>query len=215
MRQQDPKFGEPVIAQVGCDGAATLTRFRVPEAQGSSQLVPADRAGGVTAIAANATNDAWAATSKGIPLSGKEPPRLYRLRNEQPPAAPEGNDVETRPLPLEEELPIPPLEPPKEEEPAPAPTTTATTVTQLPSITLPAAIYDVKVKLHKVKRHGRTYLSLYLTFKVLRPVTLGAQALRHGRVVSHARARLFTGKTGTLILSVERKRWPTSVRFVS
>jgi hypothetical protein len=71
------------------------------------------------------------------------------------------------------------------------------------------------VKLHKVKRHGRTYLSLYLTFKVLRPVTLGAQALRHGRVVSHARARLFAGKTGTLVLSVERKRWPTTVRFVS
>jgi hypothetical protein len=101
-------------------------------------------------------------------------------------------------------------EPAEAAAPAPSPS-----VTQLPETTLPPAIYDVKVKLHKVKRHRRTYLSLYLTFKVLRPVTLGAQALRNGRVVSHARARLFSGKTGTLILSVERKRWPTTVRFVS
>jgi hypothetical protein len=80
---------------------------------------------------------------------------------------------------------------------------------------LPPAIYDVKVKLHKVKRHRRIYLSLYLTFKVERPIELGAQALRRGRVVSTARPRLFAGQTGQLILNVERKRWPTNIRFIS
>jgi hypothetical protein len=207
MRQQNPKFGEPVIAQVRCDGATTLTRFRVPETP-----VPADLGGSVTAIAANATNDAWAATSIGA-LS-PQPPRLYRLTNGMEPEAPEGNNEESRPLELEVDKPI------YEEEKAPVETATAvsTSVEALPPpppITLPPAIYDVTVKLHKVKRHGRIYLSLYLTFNVQRPVTLGAQALRRGHVVSTARPRLFSGHTGQLILSVERKRWPTNIRFIS
>jgi hypothetical protein len=46
-------------------------------------------------------------------------------------------------------------------------------------------------------------------------VTLGAQALRRGHVVSVARARRFSGHAGQLILDVERKRWPTSIRFVT
>jgi hypothetical protein len=221
MRQQDPRFGEPVIAQVSCDGAATLTRFRVPEAQSGSQpapLVTADREGAVTAIAANAANDAWAATSMGFFVPpGKEqaepqPPRLYRLTNGKAPEAPEGNNDESRPRELVEE------EKHYEEEKAPAETAAAPpllTVTPIPPITLPPAIYDVKVKLHRVKRHGRTYLSLYLTFKVMRPIKLGAQALRRGHVVSTARAHLFSGHTGQLILNVERKRWPTNIRFIS
>jgi hypothetical protein len=212
MRQQDPKFGEPVIAQVGCEGTATLTRFRLP---GGSE--PADREGGVTAVAANAPNDAWAATSQGFSGGSQEvaqPPRLYRLSNGKEPEAPAGNDEESRPLELVKEPPI------YEEESAPPVEVVAApelslTVTPIPPITLPPAIYDVKVKLHKVKRHGRIYLSLYLTFKVQRPVTLGAEALRHGRVVSRARARHFAGRTGELILSVERKRWPTNISFVS
>jgi hypothetical protein len=215
MRKENPQFGEPVIAQVNCDGAATLTRFRIPEAQSNSQpapLVPADLGGGVTAIAANATNDAWAATSIGA-LSPHQPPRLYRLSNGKPPEAPEGNNEESRPLELEEDKPV------YEEEPAPVETAASTasqeTVPPPPPVTLPPAIYDVKVKLHKVKRHRRIYLSLYLTFKVQRPIELGAQALRRGRVVSTARPRLFSGQTGQLILSVERKRWPTNIRFIS
>jgi hypothetical protein len=219
MRQLDPSWGEPVIAQVSCDGAATLTRFRAPEPNSSAQpapLVPADRGGSVTAIAANATNDAWAATSEGSWPGATQFPRFYRLRNGRPPEAPEGNDNELRPLDLTEELAPPPQTPPPPEEPAPTPAPEAPpSVSQLPSITLPPAIYDVKVKLHKVRLHRQTYLSLYLTFKVLRPVTIGAQALRNGRVVSRARARLFAGTTGTLVLSVERKRWPNAVRFIS
>jgi hypothetical protein len=210
MRQQDPKFGEPVIAQAGCEGTATLTRFRLPA---SSE--PSDREGGVTAIAANATNDAWAATSIGfLSPSEPQPPHFYRLSNGKEPEAPAGNDEESRPLELVKEPPI------YEEETAPpvevvvAPELSLA-VTPIPPVTLPPAIYDVKVKLHKVKRHGRIYLSLYLTFKVQRPVTLGAEALRHGRVVSRARARHFAGGTGELILSVERKRWPTNISFVS
>jgi hypothetical protein len=173
----------------------------------------------VSAIAANATNDAWAATSMGFFLPpGKEqveaqPPHLYRLSNGKEPKAPEGNNEESRPLELEEDKPI------YEEEPARVETAASVasqeTVPPPPPITLPPAISDVKVKLHKIKRHRRTYLSLYLTFKVERPVELGAQALRRGRVVSTARPRLFSGLTGQLILSVERKRWPTSIRFIS
>jgi hypothetical protein len=212
MRQLDPLYGEPVIAEVGCNGTGTLTRFRVP---GSS--VPADRGGSVTAIAANATNDAWAATSNGHLPEGESQlsqfPHVYRLRNEKRPEAPEGNNEESRPRKVEEDKKI------YEEEKAPVEAAAAPefslTVTPVPPITLPPAIYDVKVKLHKVKRHGRTYLSLYLTFKVMRPIKLGAQALRRGRVVSTARARLFSGQTGQLILSVERKRWPTNIRFIS
>jgi hypothetical protein len=104
------------------------------------------------------------------------------------------------------------LEPPEEPAPVVQP---LPVVTQVPSTTLPPAIYDVKVKLHTIKRHGRRYFSLYLTFKVRRPITLGAQALRRGRVVSVARAKPFTGRTGQLILNVERKRWPTSVQFTT
>jgi hypothetical protein len=171
----------------------------------------------VTAIAANATNDAWAATSMGRPPGTQtepQPPHLYRLSNGKAPEAPEGNNEESRPLELEVDKPI------YEEEKAPVETavvasTSLETVPPPPPVTLPPAVYDVKVKLHKVKRHGRIYLSLYLTFKVQRPVKLGAQALRRGRVVSTARPQLFAGHTGQLILSVERKRWPTNIRFIS
>src|SRR5262249_51485092 len=104
---------------------------------------------------------------------------------------------------------IPPQEPPPPPPPSPP------IINQTPSSTLPPAVYDVKVKLHTGKRRGRTYLSLYLTFKVRRSITLGAQALRHGRVVSVARAKTFSGHKGQLTLNVERKRWPTSVQFTT
>jgi len=203
---------EPVIARTGCDGASGVARFRVADPTNAGQVAPADRNGYVSAIVANASNDAWAATSTGTLLSRFiEPPHLYRLTDGQPPAAPEGDDVEFRPLPSKEDEPIIELEPPAPEAPPEPPATVSKTRT----VTLPPAVYDVRVKLHKTKRHGQLSLSLYLSFRLRRPATIGARALRHGHVVSIARARHFTGRTGLLVLKLDRRRWPTRVGFIA
>jgi hypothetical protein len=211
-----PVEGEPVIAQAACNGVTSVTRFRVedPTYKGSlpkPPLVPADREGYVSAVAANAPNDAWVATSTGSVFnetgnSVLQPPHLYRLTDGSKPDAPEGDDLEERPLELNLDPPIIVLEPPPPPPPPPAPAT----VTETHRVKLPPAIYGVKAKLH-----GRHSLSLYLSFRIRRPVTIGAQALRHGRVVSEARPRRFAGHRGLLILKLDRKRWPTKVRFVA
>jgi hypothetical protein len=212
---EDATVGEPVIVQAGCEGATTATRFRIddPSQLGMGFEAPADREGSVTAIAANATNDAWAATSEGrllgLGANEPEPPHLYRLTNGEAPRAPEGNDEEERPSETEEDKAILVIEPPPPEPPPETPPV----VTRAHTITLPAAVYDIKAKLHTTKVHGRLELSLYLTFKLRRPVTIGAKALRDGQVVSVAKPRHFTKRTGRLILSLNRKHWPTSVKF--
>jgi hypothetical protein len=200
--------GEPVIAQVGCGGVATLTRFRA----GGQHSPPVDRAGAVTAIAASARNDAWAAMSYGQFAPGREQeeaPHLYRLTNGQPPEAPAGDDVESRPEP-KEEAPVYVFE----ESPPPPPPPPPAVVNTTHSLKLPPAIYDIKVKLHTRKRAGQVSLALYITFRVRRAVTLGAEALRHGHVVSRAHPRHFTSHKGTLILNLTRKHWPTKIKFV-
>jgi hypothetical protein len=202
-----PAVAEPVIAQVGCDGSVTLTRFRIPGGE------PGDGEGTTAAVAATANNDGWAATSEGESSTpAPQRPHLYRLTNGRPPEAPEGNDEEPpRPRETTEEPPIFVFEPP----PAPPPPPPAPTMTQTPTVTLPPAVFGVKVKLHRTKRHGHIIFSLYLTFKLRRPITIGAQALRHGHIVSAARPRHFAGKTGVLILQLDRRRWPTQVRFIA
>jgi len=213
---EDAGIGQPVIAQAGCDGTTSVTSFPIEDPTSKGSSAPADREGGVTAIAAtNAGNEAWAATSGGalgpIGQQDEEPPRLYRLTNGEPPDAPEGAEGETRPLP-EVEAPRFVFEPePPVEEAAPEVATVAKTRT----VKLPAAIYDVKAKLHTTKRGKQVNLSLYISFKLRRPVTVGAQALRHGRVVSRAKPRHFTGHSGQLILSLNRQHWPTNVKFVT
>jgi hypothetical protein len=212
---------EPVIARSACDGASTVTRFRIgdPTYTGAGPVppAPADRKGTVTAIAANATNDAWAATTAGTlprPSNGfpiNERPHLYRLTDGQPPAAPEGDDNEFPPLELQLD---PTIFLPEAPEP-PAPPPPPTFVTHTHTETQPPALYGVKARIHTKKRHGHLDLSLYLTFKLRRAVTIGAQALRRGRVVSVAAPRLFTGASGLLILKLDRKRWPTKVEFVA
>jgi hypothetical protein len=207
---------EPVIAQAACDGNTTVTRFRVedPTYKGSppSPLVSADRGGYVSAAAANAINDAWVATSTGSvfdEVAGKpvpQPPHLYRLTDGFKPDAPEGDDLEERPLELHLDPPILVLEPPPPPPPSPPPAT----VTRTHRVKLPPAIYGVKASLH-----GKHSLSLYLSFRIRRPVTIGAQALRRGQIVSEARPRRFTGRRGLLILRLDRRRWPTKVRFVA
>lgn len=202
--------GEPVIARANCAGVTSVTRFV------NGHEPPADRDGGATAIAANASNDAWATTSRGAgdvvpPATAEEPPRLYRLTNGGAIEAPEANDNEPPHQEPKEDEPRILIEPPAPEPPPEPPAVVPTTR----SITLPAAVYDVKAKVHEVKRHGHVYLYLYVTFRLRRPVRIGAQALRRGHVVSAAKPRLFAGHTGLLILSLNRKHWPTKVNFVS
>jgi hypothetical protein len=207
---------QPVIARASCDGTTNVTRFRVEDVTARDYFAPGDRKGTITALAANAPNDAWAATNKGSltippPPGSDEPtlkfeePHLYRLTNGLPPEAPAGNDEEYRPLP-ELEPPLIVLEPPPPPPPAPPPTV----VTTAHHINLKPAVYGLKSKLH---RHGKRFI-LYLSFKLRRPITIGAEGLRHGRVVSEARPRHFTGSRGTLMLVLNRKRWPTKVRFI-
>jgi hypothetical protein len=215
--RDEDAIGEPVIVRADCHGGTEVTRFRITDPTEPTSETAADRGGTVTALVANATNDAWAATTNGFLKPAIEvappfqPPHLYRLTDGQPPAAPEGDDLEARPLELREDKPIYVLEPPVEAPPPPAPPI----ITRSTTVTLSPAVYGVKVRLHKSKRNGHEHLSLYLTFKLRRPVTLGAQALRHGRVVSVARPRLFKGHTGTLVLNLDRNRWPTKVGFIT
>jgi hypothetical protein len=211
---EDAAVGEPVITQAGCEGTTTVTRFRIPDPTSHGSTAPADRKGGVTAIAANATNDAWAATSRGeLSPEVDEPPHLYRLTNGQAAEAPEGDDTEERPPELTIDHPtvfLNPPPPPEVEEELPA-------VAEAPPFVFTplAATYEVKARVHTTKRNGHVYLSLYLSFKLRRAVTIGAQALVRGHVVSVARPRHFTGRTGLLILNLDRKHWPSKVRFIA
>jgi hypothetical protein len=210
--------GEPAIVRADCSGNASITRFRVADLTDPTHEAPADHQGTITALVANASNDAWASTTKGLlrPLPEHldppfEPPHLYRLTNGLPPDAPEGDDKESRPVKEEKDATIFVYEPPPPPTPPPPPPPVTTTQT----VTLPPAIYGVKARLHTVKRHGEEYLSLYLTFKVRRPLTIGAKALRGGRVVSVAAPRHFAGGSGTLVLKLDRRRWPTKVVFIA
>src|SRR5262249_40248339 len=105
---------EPVLAQVTCEGRVTVTRFTTAgQTAPGNPILPADRQGRVEAVAANATNDAWAATSAGdltladpaLPHQA-QPPRLYHFTDGTPPRAQAGDDVETRPLQLKQDPPI-------------------------------------------------------------------------------------------------------------
>jgi hypothetical protein len=220
-----PGGPEPVIAQASCDGAMIFTRFRTREAPEQEntehfETVAADRGGTVIAISASAKNDAWAATSEGKLIGRLKPeispperetvleaPHLYQLTDGRAPEAPEGNEEEERPVELQENPPIFVFEPEPETPlpPTPPPITTVETQHEQP------AVYGVKALL----RHVGSKFSLYLSFKLRRPITLGAQGLLRGRVVARARARHFTGHRGTLILQLDRKHWPTKIRFTT
>jgi hypothetical protein len=207
-----PPAGEPVIARANCEGATTLTRFT----EGSSG--PSDPAGDITALAAGTANEAWAASSEGrigeATDSTLELPHFYRLTNGEPPEGPEENEEEPQRHHEEEEGVE--EEPPVVFEPPPAlPPVEATPQVTRTRTTLPPPIYDVKTRLRTTRRQAQVYLRLYITFNVRRPVTIGAKALRDGRVVSEARPRRFAGHSGQLILSLNRKHWPTKVAFIS
>ena len=167
--EQAGNDGEPVIARAGCDGTTSLTRFRRSlEPADRSGGGPADRPGRLHRDGRQRQQRRGASTTAGSAASD-QPPHLYRLTNGQPPEAPEGNDEEParpscRRRREEERAPV------EEAPPPPPPVEAPATVTQTKAVKLPAAVYDVKAKLHTSRRNGKCYLSLYITFKLRRPV---------------------------------------------
>jgi hypothetical protein len=219
---------EPVLVHAVCGTTPTITdglitEFRRPDPldsnQQSAQLIPADINGWITAVAANATNDAWAATSDGTwsngagtsgTVGGALMPHLYRWSDGQPPYAPAGDDNESRPSLFT-------LGPPVYTVGSPTivvtPTTVTTTQTQAKptKVHRPPAIYAIKSRL---VRSANGNFTLYISFKLRRPVRVGVQALRGRKVVASSGVRRFTGRSGTLALRLDRRHWPTGLRFV-
>jgi hypothetical protein len=180
----------PVVANVSCNAAPTVVAF--PALSG----VPA-----ISSVAVNAANDAWAATAGA-------PGRLYHLTDGQPPHAPAGNDLESRPVVAQ------PVQVVYVVSPTPTqikPRTGNRRVVHRPTKRLSAPIYEVRAKLHKV---NSTIFVLEITFRVRRPVLLGARALRHGKVVSSVPMTRFKPQRGELELRLSRTAWPTKIEFV-
>lgn len=212
---------EPVLVQVSCDGSPQETRFRIPDptASDGGSLIPADGRGYITAVAANAVNDAWAASNAGITGVGAvqggvyEPPHLYHLTDGQTPDAPAGDDDESRPVVIPTEPTIFTFAPPVV---VPAPPPPITVVTRQPArvvkVKLKPPVFDIKPPKVAKAAHG-TY-TLSISFRVRRKVTIGLEAIRHGKVVSSSGLKTFTGSRGTLVVTLTRKAWPTGLKFV-
>jgi len=202
---------EPVIAQIGCDGAVTRVRFRIPDPLGripGPGTVAANRLGAISALSVTAPNDGWAPTTRGQLSTGPattafQPPRLYRLRDGQPTQAADGDDKETRPLQIEVDPPIFVFEPLPPPEPPPAAQVTNTTRT----VKLKPAVFAVKVRARK--------LDLYVSMKVRRPVVLGVSALRKGKVVATTGFRQLRPPSSVLRLKLDPRRWPDAISFVN
>lgn len=198
---------EPAVVQANCNGTATVTHFRVPSPADSSTAIPADQSGWVEAVAANAPNDGWAATSDGL-FPGAEvsyqPPELYRFTDGTAPKAPAGNDSETRAVQTQDDpatyLYKPP--PPPKLPPLPRGSTTKQ---------VPPAITGIH---RKVDRAGHTY-TLTLSFTVRRRVMLGLDAFRHDSLIASTGLKRLRPPSGRLQLGLNPKRWPTRLAFTS
>ena len=230
--------GEPVIAQASCDGRTSVNRFELASAGGGAAQ-PANKAGWIEAVAANASNDAWASTSFGtLNTASDQPPRLYHLTDGQKPQAPAGDDAESRPLQLQLDPPIivfAPLPPVEVAEPEPVvesttqtltkpqtKTTTKTTTTTKTKRLAPAigAIHTKVVrKVVRRKIHGLLTgfesFRLNLTFKVKRPVVLGLRAIRKNHVVATVPLHRLEPPSAKLVLEITRKTWPTKLEFIT
>jgi hypothetical protein len=219
----DDGSAEAVIVQASCDAAPSITRFTMkdPEVanQATAPTVPATRKGAITSVAANANNDAWAATSRGWLLqpggsSTDAPigrPHLYRWTDGTPPNAPAGDDSESRPPVFQLDPPIFVEAPPEPEPPAPPPTVTQQVKKKTKRVRLKAAVYSIRSKTANGK--GGTVI-LTVRFRVRRRITIGLQALRHGKVVATTGLKHFKPKRGKLVLKLDRKHWPTKLRFI-
>jgi hypothetical protein len=211
---------EPILARVSCTAPPQLTQFRIPDPNPfdpPGSTVPANPDGFITSVAASATNDVWAASAGGnlVGPAGPvtAPPHLYQLTDGQTPLAPAGNDDETRPVVVQPEPTIFVLAPPVVIPPPPVQKTkTKRAKTKHKKIKLSAPLYDIsKPKLHS--RPDGTF-TLSITCKVRRKVKIELEALHGKRVVSRSGMKTFTGRAGTLTVTVTRKLWPTGLKFV-
>jgi hypothetical protein len=215
-----PEAGsQPALVHAVCGQPPTLTEFRRPDPLSADpHLVPADFAGFATAVAAPAPNDAWAATTDGSwtshevnnPVGGPTRPHVYQWTDGQAPDAPAGDDSESRPSLFTLDVPVYQLGAPT------IVTTPAQQQTQQQrgkgkTVKLKPAIYAVHSRVRPSR--GGDY-TLYLTFKVRRPVTIGLEALQGRRVVASTGLKRFTGRRGRLVLTLRRARWPTRLRLV-
>jgi hypothetical protein len=212
---------EPALVHAVCGQPPTVTEFRRPDPfsadQADAPLVPADFVGAATAVAAPATNDAWAATTDGNwksadvnnPIGGSLRPHVYLWTDGQPPDAPAGDDSEQRPSLFTLDAPVYQVAPPAVVV-TPVVVTTTETKKNTTTIRLKPAIYAIHSRL--VPSAGGTF-TLYLTFKVRRPVTIGLQGLRRGRVVASTGLKHFRGHSGQLALTLDRNHWPTRLRL--
>jgi hypothetical protein len=223
---------QPVLVSVGVPASAgpsctpsvlAVTRFLTTN-RATGAATPVDPNGSVTAVAMNATNDGWAATTTGVGGA----PHIYHFTDGTSPLAPAGNDAETRPLQLKEDPPIivfAPLPPTPPPPPAPAPVVTAT-AQQLPQAisNLHSHLKTVTTRHHRrVRIHGRLYrettfkqkFTLYLTFTVQRSVMLGLEALRKGHIVSSTGLERFAPHSGRFVLELTRAKWPTKLAFLT
>ena len=221
---------EPQLVDAACGQVAGTTEppieFRIQDplvlsADGTpSTLIPADENGYVSAVAANASNDAWAATTDGSwPYSnaggtehaGFLAPHVYHWTDDQTPDAPAGNDDESRPSLFTLSPPVYVVG---------SPTIVVTPVVVITTKTkgktkkrkLKPAIYDIHDRL--ARSSNGTYI-LYLTFKVRRPVTIGLEGLRGHTVVAKTGLKHFSRHTGQLALTLDRNHWPTKLSLVT
>jgi hypothetical protein len=216
-----PDAAEPVIVRAACGQQPITTRFLGPDpTDASAPPIPADVGGSTTAVAANAANDAWASTSgggvsatdsTGTSYPVPQPPHLYRWTDGQPVSAPAGDDNESRPSLFT-------LGPPAFVIGAPTivtlPPSVTTTVTKgkTKQVKLKPAIYSVQLPKLRRARDG-TY-TLYISFRVRRTLMIGLQGLRGRKVVASSGLKRFTPPRGQLALRLDRKHWPTGLRYV-
>jgi hypothetical protein len=214
---------QPDVVWARCGQAPVITQFLEPDPldadQAGAPLIAADE--NVTdsasvAVAAGASNDAWAATPAGslynpsAYTSGEQRPHLYLWTDGKTPDAPAGNDDESRPSVFTVDPPTYVPTPPTVVITAPAAKVKKKVGKRRVKQEKPS-VYGVTSKL--VKATSGSY-TLYLSFRVRRPVTIGAEAFDRSKLVSATGLKRFSGRTGVLTLTLHRSEWPTRLKFV-
>lgn len=214
---------QSALAQVSCTSAPQVTVFQIPApayATSGTATIAADGNGAITAVAASASNDAWAASSPGefnTDLGGsgdaQQPPALYQFTDGQTPNAPAGNSIESRPVTTGTEPTIFEFPPPVV-VPAPPAAITVTKTSKATKVVKrePAAIYGLQKPEEGKLVDG--FVTLSVSFRVRRKVRIGLEALRAHRVVASSGVKTFSGRRGTLALRLSTKAWPTSLKFI-
>ena len=200
---------EPAIVTVSCSGAATVTRFGVPDPTepAPQPIVAANRDSSTFAVVQTAPNAGWAATDFGLlkepgntGFIRYQPPRLYQYTDLSSAAAPPGDDVEPRPIVTQEDVTTFVVLPP-DPLPPPPPPQRSRVVPQKP------AIYAITSRVS-----GNT---VEVRFKVRRRVMLGLAAERRGRVVASTGLKVFLRGDARLALSLDPRNWPDKITFLT